>query len=417
MKKKLISSLQFILKLLSKATINKFKPVIIAVTGSVGKTSSKEAIWSILKGQQNSRKTSANFNNELGIPLAILGDYQKISKPAWFFWIKVVLSSVFNILFKSKYFYPKILVLEYGADKPGDINKLVDIAKPHIAVISAIGKIPVHVENYPQGIESVAKEKSKLISNLSTSDIAVLNADDPTISKIEEKTRAKILTFGFSKNSFVRISNFKHLEEDGKIYGIAFKLENNGASVPIILNGAFSVAHAYAAACASCVALTFDINLVGSANALASYYKPIKGRSMIIDGIKESQIIDESYNSSPIALETALISMKEIKNKRKLAVLGDMMELGNYTLEAHEFIGKIIPECLDVLITVGSRAEFIAQSAIKNGMNKNFVFSFNNAQDAGLKLQEIIKKGDLVLVKGSRVVGLDKIVDEVKSAA
>ncbi len=414
MKKKLIFLLQFVLKFLSKAVIKKFNPVVIAVTGSVGKTSSKEAIWSVLKGYKNSRKTLANFNNELGVPLAILGDYQKISKPAWFFWIKIIFLSLFNILFKSKYSYPKILILEYGADKPGDISKLIDIAKPHIAVISAIGKIPVHVENYSQGIESVIKEKSKLISNLSVGDIAILNSDDPATQNLMEKTRAKVLTFGFSKNSFVKISNFKHLEENGKIYGVAFKLENQGASVPIILNGAFSVAHAYAAACASCVALTFDINLIGSANAFSSYYKPIKGRSVIMDGVKESQIIDESYNSSPTALETALISMKEIKDKRRIAVLGDMMELGNYTLEAHESVGKIIPECLDVLITVGPRAEFIAQSAIKNGMDKNLVFSFQNTQDAGLKLQAIIKKGDLILIKGSRVIGLDRIVEEVK---
>ena len=304
--------------------------------------------------------------------------------------------------------------MEYGADKPGDIANLIGLAKPHIAVISAIGQIPVHVENYPQGIESVSREKIKLISDLSVEDVAVLNADDPMVVKAMEKTRAKILSFGFSENAFIKISNFKHITNGEKIIGITFKLESGGASVPVVLKGAFSIAHAYASACSACVASIFDINLVGAANAFAIYYKPIKGRSTIIEGIKQTQIVDESYNSSPIALEMALKSMKEAKDVRKVAVLGDMTELGEYTQKAHELIGEIIPVCIDVLITVGLRAKFIAQRAIKKGMDEKNVFMFDEPKEAGFKLQEIMKKGDLVLIKGSRVVGLDKIVDEVK---
>jgi UDP-N-acetylmuramoyl-tripeptide--D-alanyl-D-alanine ligase len=348
------------------------------------------------------------------VPLSILGDYSEISKLVWFFWLKVVISSIWNVLFKSRSLYPKVLVLEYGADKPGDIVRLIDLAKPHIAVISAIGQIPVHVENYPQGIEAVVREKNKLISDLSVDDVAILNVDDPMVVKAMEKTRAKILSFGFSKDAGIQISNFKHFTNGSKIIGITFKLESGGASIPVVLKGAFSIAHAYAAACAACVAFVFDINLVGSANAFAVFYKPIKGRSTIIEGIKQTQIVDESYNSSPIALEMALKSMKEIKNIRKIAVLGDMLELGDYTQKAHELIGDFVPLCTDILITVGPRAKFIAQRAIKKGMDKKSVFSFEEPQNAGLKLQEIMKKGDLILIKGSRIVGLDKVIEEVR---
>ena len=400
---------------LARATIYRFKPVIIAVTGSVGKTSSKEAIWVALKNRFYSRKTSANFNNELGVPLSVIGDYSEVSKPAWFFWLKVLLVGFWHFIFESKNSYPQMLILEYGADKPGDIAELISIAKPHVAVISAIGQLPVHVENYPQGIEQVAREKGKLISELSVEDFAVLNSDDPTVVKLKEKTRAKVITFGFEKDSNVRISNFKHIVNEGRIEGLAFKMENEGASVPIILKNAFSISHAYAAACAACVGTIFDINLIESANAFILNYVPIKGRSVIIEGIKRTQIVDESYNSSPIALEMALKTLKMVSHTRKIAVLGDMMELGDYTVKAHEMIGDLVPSCADILITVGPRARFIAQRALKKDMDENAVFSFDEPEEAGLKLQELIKKGDLILIKGSRVVGLDNIVEEVKS--
>ncbi len=415
MKKKIISFLKSILVFISRLTIRRFKPAIIVVTGSVGKTSSKEAIWAALKNRFYARKTSANFNNELGVPLSIIGNYSKVSRPVWFFWIKVLSVGFWHLIFESRNSYPRMLVLEYGADKPGDITELMSIAKPHVAVISAIGQLPVHVENYPQGIEQVAREKGKLIFELSVDDYAVLNSDDPIITKLKEKTRAKTVTFGFEKDSDVRISNFKHMIDEGRIDGIAFKMENQGASVPIILKNAFSISHAYAAACAACVGTIFEVNLIESANAFTLNYAPIKGRSVIIEGIKLTQIVDESYNSSPIALEMALKTLKMVSHTRKIAVLGDMMELGDYTVKAHETIGDLVPSCTDILITVGPRARFIAQRAIKKDMDERSVFSFDEAREAGLKLQEVIKKGDLILIKGSRVVGLDKIVEEVRA--
>jgi UDP-N-acetylmuramoyl-tripeptide--D-alanyl-D-alanine ligase len=415
MKKILLSFLKSVLLLLSRLTIKRFDPTIVAVTGSAGKTSSKEAIWAALKNRYYVRKTLANFNNELGVPLSILGNYSSIQSPVWFFWIKVLIVGFLNLIFKSKNTYPQILVLEYGADKPKDISHLLKIAKPHVAVISAIGQIPVHVENYPQGIEGVTKEKGKIIFDLLVDDYAVLNADDSTVMKLKEKTRAKVITFGFSNEADIKISNFKHIINNGKIEGITFKLENQSASVPVVLKNVFSISHAYAAACAASVAMVFDLNLVDSANAFALNYTPVKGRSIIIDGIKQTQIIDESYNSSPLALEIALKSIALIKDSRKIAVLGDMTELGDFTLKAHEMIGDIVPSCVDILITVGLRAKFIAYRAIKKGMDKDSVFLFDDVDKAGLFLQQIIKKGDLILIKGSRVVGLDKIVEEIKA--
>lgn len=414
MKRTIKNLLMIVLKKLAKSTVSKFKPTVIAITGSVGKTSTKEAIYAVLSGYKVVRRTALNFNNEIGVPLTILGDWENISKPACFFWTKVIFKSIFVLIFVKKEEYPNVLVLEYGADKQGDISYLLSIAKPHIGVISAIGTIPVHVENYSQGIESVAKEKGKIVTELSPNDFGILNFDDPWTDKIISKTKTHILTFGTSEGANVKISRINHILNDGKITGLGFKLEQKGTSFPVVLPDAFSVSHAYACACAVAVAEVFDINMVDAAQEFSKKYAPVYGRSLILDGIKNTQIIDESYNSSPLALETTLKTIKTATYARKIAVLGDMLELGEFSIKAHELAGEIVRDCVDVLITVGARAKFIAERAIKKGFKKENVFVFDEAKEAGIKLQEIIKEGDLILIKGSRAIGLDSVVDEVR---
>lgn len=414
MKKTLIRILRASAKALAALTIKKFKPTVIAVTGSVGKTSAKEAIYAALADAKRIRKSSANFNNELGVPLTVLGNWQSISKPAALFWLRVFAYSVWNLLAGSKGNYPEIIVLEYGADKPGDISHLMEIARPDIGVVTGIGTIPVHVENYPTGIEAVVKEKGKLISLLPATHVGCMNADDPFFDAIASKSRAQIQSYGFSEKAEVRIVNFSNMEEDERVTGISFKIQRGGAIVPFHIRNVFSVSHAYAVACAIAVADEFGINAVDVAAAIERGYRPVYGRSVLLEGVKDSQIIDESYNSSPLALETALRTLKNIGGRRRIAVLGDMLELGNFTVEAHEGIGKLVPYAADILITVGQRARFIAQKAEAAGMRGECIFSYDEAPEAGKKLQQIIKKGDLVLVKGSRSIGLDAIVEEIR---
>jgi len=414
MKRTIKKLLLIFLKKLAKSTVSKFKPTVIAITGSVGKTSTKEAIYAVLSGYRVVRRTALNFNNEMGVPLTILGDWESISKPVFFFWTKVILKSVFVLIFGKKEEYPDVLVLEYGADKQGDISYLLSIAKPHIGIVSAIGTIPVHVENYSQGIESVAKEKGKVITELSPSDFGILNFDDPWTDRIVSKTKSHLLTFGIKEGANVKISRISHILNDGKITGLGFKLEQKGTSFPVVLPDAFSISHAYACACAVAVAEVFDINMVDAAQEFSKKYTPVYGRSLILDGIKNTQIIDESYNSSPLALETTLKTIKNATYARKVAVLGDMLELGEFSIKAHELAGELVRDCIDILITVGPRAKFIAERAIKKGLNKENVFVFDEVKEAGLKLQEIIKEGDLILIKGSRAIGLDSVVDEVR---
>ena len=204
MKEYLIKILRWILKELSVLTLKKYRPTIVGITGSVGKTSAKLAIAAVLQGSRSVRFTKENFNNELGVPLVILGSYGKIV--GILFWPKVILASIRNLFKRIN--YPEILVLEYGVDRPGDMKYLLSIVKPNIGVITAIGDTPAHVEFF-EGPEAVAREKGRLVESLLSMGHAVLNGDDRAVMELKERTRARLMTFGFDKNSSVRITNFE----------------------------------------------------------------------------------------------------------------------------------------------------------------------------------------------------------------
>ena len=300
----MVKILKYILKQLARMIIWRFEPDIIAITGSVGKTSAKEAIYAVLQNHKRARKSSGNLNNELGMPLTVLKDFSdeelkivsrgypagkdKIKK--MFFWIKATLFALFKFLFSGKSSYPEILILEYGADRPGDIKYLLEIAKPKIAVISAIGGTPVHIEFY-ESSQAVAKEKSKLLENLFTSNFAILNFDDEMAMEMKEKTRAKIMTFGFNLPAEasakegevpdVKITNFENKYGDNETIGVSFKIEYVGSFVPVFLKNVFGKSHAYAAAIGATVGIIYNMNIVEIAESLSINYK-----SETIDDLK-----------------------------------------------------------------------------------------------------------------------------------
>src|SRR3989344_5729539 len=184
--------LKWILRTLAIWTVKKYQPGVIGITGSVGKTSTKEAIHTVLRSIRRVRASSGNFNNEIGLPLTVLGDWDKINGEL--FWLKVIFVAILKLIFPVK--YPEILILEYAADRPGDIRSLLEIAKPQIAAVTAVGDIPVHVEFY-SGPDAVAREKAKLVEALSSTGMAILNFDDEAVLDMQERTRAHVMTFGF----------------------------------------------------------------------------------------------------------------------------------------------------------------------------------------------------------------------------
>jgi len=425
MKKWIIGTLRFLLRKLAQGTIWRYRPGIIGITGSAGKTSTKLAIKAVLSRGRRVRISAGNLNNDFGVPLTILGDWDpadlrlisRAQPPGTarvrktFFWIKVLLTSAWRIVFRSGS-YPEILVLEYGADRPGDIKYLLTIARPNVSVITAVGEIPVHVEFY-DGPAEVAREKGRLIEYLPVGGYAVLNGDDKVVSGLQSRTRARVMLFGFGLGSEVRVVRFENRAVDGEPTGISFKLEYGSGVVPVRINGVFGKAHAYGAAAAAAVGIIFGMNLVTISEALADY-EPPPSRMTLLPGIKGAQIIDDSYNASPIAMRAALEALAALPAKRKIAVLGDMLEIGKYTNEAHEQVGKLAAASADVLFTVGLRAKFIAEAAASARMRKANIFSFDTSDEVRKPLQDFIKKGDLILVKGSHSMQLDKAVEEIK---
>ena len=411
MKQKMVKILQWLLKKLARWTIWRYKPLVIAITGSAGKTSTKEAIYAILRNYYKVRRASGNFNNEIGVPLTILGGWEEIG--GIFFWPKVILRALICLLNPRKSAYPQILVLEYGADKPNDIKYLLEIARPKVGVVTAIGEIPVHIEFY-QDRETLIREKTRLIEQLSVSGYAVLNCDDPIVKAMETKTRGKIMTFGFSAGADVRVTNLEMNLDDGKPIGISFKIEYKGSITPFKIKGVLGRSHAYAAAAATYVGLISGLNLVQISESLLKNYKPAERRMNLVKGIKDTLIIDDSYNASPLSVREALVALGEIQNARRIAVLGDMLELGRYSPEAHEIIGALAKTRADVLITVGPRARFIIEGALAKGFDRNKIFGFATVSEAKKFIQGTIRKGDIILVKASRAIGLDKIVDELR---
>ncbi len=404
--------LEKILMLMARVYLKRHHPVIIAVTGNVGKTSAKEAIACVLSKVKRVRMNGGNLNNEIGVPLTILGDWSQEYYDAGssvFFWLKVLIRGALGIIFDAH--YPELLVLEFAADRPGDIGKLVRSFHPHVGVITAIGEIPVHVE-YFDGPEELAREKAKLIKNMEAQDYAVLNHDDQTVYDMRERTKAHVYTFGFDEHADIRISNLDFsISDGGKPEGVTFKLHHEGSFVPVKLLGSLGKAQAYAAAAGTAVGLIFDTNLIEASEALALYHGP-KGRLRILRGVKETTIIDDTYNAAPASMHLALETLKQLGAGRKIAVLGDMLELGKYSIEAHRTAGNLAGEVADTLVCVGERARFIADSAA-NQMSAEHIFQFDTAHEAKVKVQELIKSGDVVLVKGSQGMRMERIVEEI----
>lgn len=410
MKQKLLPFAELILRALAELTIAKHKPRIVGVTGSVGKTSAKNAIHTVLKkaGGKRVRMAGGNLNNEIGLPLAILGDYEVSG--GLLFGAKVVAHALFRLAVPEND-YPEILVLEYGIDKPGDMEKLLGIVRPDVAVVTAIDTMPVHVEFY-RGPDEVVREKAKLVEAVRYNGTAVLNFDDADVFSMRDRTKRNIMTFGFGKGADVRVSLFKNRSESGRPLGIAFRLEAGGKTALVEIDNVFGRSHAYAAAAAAAVGIAEGIELQVIADALA-FYKGEKGRMRLLPGVKQTFVLDDTYNASPASMRAALELLGELPGKRKIAVLGDMMELGEFMEIAHRKVGKQAAEVTDIIVVVGARARFLAEEALEAGFPNEKLLSFDTSEEAKRRVQDIIEEGDLVLVKGSQAMRMEKIVEEI----
>jgi len=402
------------LKLLAAWILRRYQPKVIGLTGSVGKTSTKEAIFKVLSHSFKTGKNLKNYNNEIGLPLSIIGMESAKKNP--FVWIWIFIKGMLMVVFK-KSDYPAMLVLEMGADKPGDIKYLVDFVKCHVGVVTAIGA--AHLEEF-ESVEKVAREKQNIVSHLKVDDYAILNKDDELVMNMHDKTRAKVITFGFAEDADVRASDLDISAGpssdpwiDVQIKGLSFKLQYKGAIVPVFLPKVLGRHQVYSALAAVAVGVSQGMNLSDIAEALRKFDPPA-GRMRLIAGIKHTSIIDDSYNSSPMATQAALNVLKDIKiTGKKFVALGDMLELGSYTEQGHREVGLAVVEVASVLVTSGERAKIIAKAAREAGMDEGSVFTFGDPLSVGKFIQQRIKSGDMVLIKGSQGARMEKVVKEL----
>ncbi|HUT96051.1 MAG TPA: UDP-N-acetylmuramoyl-tripeptide--D-alanyl-D-alanine ligase [Candidatus Paceibacterota bacterium] len=404
--------LQKILKILAKIALNKYKPVVIAITGSVGKTSTKEAIYSVLKshfGEKRVRRNYRNYNNEFGVPLTIFN--LETAGRSIFLWIPKFIKMFWMIIFRVN--YPDFLILEMGADKPGDIKYLLDFVHYKVGVITAVGEIPVHVEFF-ESPEKVAEEKGTLLKMMDKGGIAVLNYDDERVRRMPGNINVKTMTYGLDKKADVKATNYelKIINQGKNISELNFKLDFKGSSVPAKLINVLGYQHLYSAMAAAAVGIIFNVNLVEISEALKQI-EPMPGRMRLLRGIKNTLIVDDSYNAALLSMEAGLDALRIFEGKRKIVVLGDMLEIGRYSSEAHIKIGKKAAGIADLIFTVGNRAGFVTEGAISVGFDSNKIFQFPNSEQAKLAVQKELKENDIILVKGSRSMEMEKVIEEI----
>ncbi len=387
----------------AKLALKRHKPFIIGVTGNLGKTSTKDAIYAVLKDHFHVRRSEKSMNSEFGVPLTVLGEKSAWNNP--FKWLIVIIRGFFAAIGKE---YPTHLVLEIGADRPGDIKSITSWVKPDITVVTQFGKVPVHVEFFKDR-DAVVEEKGYLVSALKKSGVYIWNADDhDSKTVLVDKTDARKVSVGIEQSADIKASEISLYGTPPS--GTKAKLEIAGEVFELVLPEVVGKSPVYCALPALAVALEFKIPISSALQSLCDADKP-KGRMRLLPGMNGSLIIDDTYNASPKAAEHGLKTLASIETAgRKIAVLGDMMELGEHTRDEHYRIGKVAGESAHRLLTVGIRSRATAEGALDAKMNDNNIIQCDNSIEAGKELVAMIEPGDVIYLKGSQSTRMEHAV-------
>ena len=346
---------------------------VIGITGSLGKTTTKEITAAVLKTRYTVLKSEANYNNEIGLPLTLLGLTHQHQRA----------------------------VLEMAMRAPGEIRALCEIARPEVGVVTNVG--PTHLERLGS-LEAIAGAKAELIESLPPRGFALLNADDPLVLAMTDRTQAQPLTYGASPKADVRATEIA----SRGLAGVAFRLHWQGESavVKTSLPGRHIVPSALAAAA---VALSDGLALSEVAAALAQAQVPLRIR--VHRGREGSTILDDTYNASPASMAAALDLLAEIPGRR-IAVLGDMKELGVAEREGHRAVGRLAAETVDIIHTVGELGAVIAEAAREAGHDATHHWPTKEA--AAEMLVADLRADDVILLKASRAMAFETLLDILK---
>lgn len=353
---------------------------VAAITGSNGKTTTKEMTAAVLGRRFRVLATRGNLNNEIGLPLTLL----RLDREH------------------------QAAVVELGMNKPGEIDRLSAISRPDIGVITNIG--PAHLEGLGS-IEKVADAKAELLANIDPAGTAVLNADDPYGARLASRTDRRVVFFGRGRYANVRAENVRPAE-----HGLRFRLVLPDASVAVALpvQWDFMVQNALAAAA---VGHLMGVSADEIAAGLAGF-RPVSGRMAVYRAPAGAYIIDDTYNANPGSMETAIYSLASLADrKRGILVAGDMLELGAAAEKLHEDIGRLAAGAgINRLYLSGRFAARVAHGARSAGMKGGDIF-VGTKEDIVRELAAHLEPGDWVLVKGSRSTGMDEIVERLTAGA
>ncbi len=366
------------LQKLAQSTLSDHPVKVVGITGSIGKTTTKEFTSALLEQRFKVLKSEGNFNNHLGLPLSVLrlrDDHE-------------------------------IAVLEMGMSHRGEIKTLTQIAPPDVAVITNVQ--PVHLE-FLKNMDNIADAKKEILEGLKPAGTAVLNGDDPWVNKIASSWKGEKIFFGFSKRYDISAQN---IHKTG-LEGMQFEL-NYGEQIENVVLPSFYDSTLLNFLAAVAVAYAFSIPIEDITERSAQL-KPTAKRGTVFLLEKDLTLIDDSYNSNPAALESTLKSVSELPAKRKIAVLGDMLELGEDSVKYHVSAGKrIVDNGFDLLATVGPLSKHMAEGARERSMPQDRIHIFKDSHEAAKNLKDLLEHGDLILVKGSRGMRMEHIIEQLK---
>ncbi len=391
---------RFVLSLLNRCArrvVAKYRPQVVGITGSYGKTGTKEAVAAVLSQAYDVRASAKSYNNEFGVPFTVL-DAPSGDLPGWERALTALWHGVILLLFRKP--YPTILVLEMGADRPGDIRNILDLVPVTVGVVTSVG--PTHLERFGS-VENVFAEKSLLATKLDPRCWAVLNGDDGRIQTLSEASPCRIVSYGFQSGVAVRCVDAAVSRSESSTYGMLLTIVFGKDTVPVFLSGTVGRHTAYAALAAVAVGITYSMDLVEIADGLKKYQPP-PGRMRVLEGVKRSTLLDDTYNSSPDACIAAVQALREFPAEgKRYAVLGDMVDLGRATEQGHRAVGReVVDEKIDVFVGVGAAMKKAADEAKLQGMSPDRIFSFDDPLSAAQFVKERMKQGDVVLLKGSQ---------------
>lgn len=394
-----------ILVVLSVRVLKKHKPYIIAIIGSVGKTTTRNTLYAVLSRKHSVRKVEQSLTTDVGVPLTLLGCPYPISTLKGV--MRNIVAAITQVYFSKT--YPTYVILEIDGHTRGEIRRLASWLPIDLLVVTAIGEIPAHVEHFEHP-DALREEYAHIRTALKPHAKVVVYADDEYAREIAG-TEHPTVSYGSDSRADISASEYSVVYEHGLPAGISFSITKPESRAPIVVTDVLGV-HVVNGVLSTIAILEALGEHHLPVNSLVEKMTPLAGRMRLIPGLKNSLIIDDSYNSSPVAIEELIAVLTKVEAKRKILVLGDMLELGRFSAEAHREIGR---ECVGfgMLVCVGMRARFIKEGALEAGVNSESVLHFDTPEKAGEYIQNILVAGDIVAVKGSQSMRMERCVEEI----